>query len=426
MGFWDDLKNANKKFITASHGGDEDTARIFIDPLNLGVSDALLGKRGGPPSYEDHDAKQDEILAKLEAGMPLEYEEEAWLEDYAPDLLGQAEALGPSAVSNIKEDEDLKRIRMEALSALEEQAETGFSPADFAQQVREQKALRQQTRGQLGAIEQNMASRGIGGSGLELMAQLGSAQASDSRAADMALEREARGYENRMRSRQAAGGMAGEMSRDDYQRERDAAMARDSIERYNVENRARREEYNNRLGNEAKAGNLQGRQTVASNNSRGRNNFGQQRYGNQAAAAQIRYNQNSERQNRSIQQYADQEDAYNRKREGVVNGAGSVFGAILSDERVKTDIEEIPEQEIEAFLQSIVPSSFSYKDGRSEGQHVGVMAQDIERTPIGKTIVDKRGPESIRSMDKDDLIGALLGSVSYLYRKQKERDSYGS
>jgi hypothetical protein len=76
------------------------------------------------------------------------------------------------------------------------------------------------------------------------------------------------------------------------------------------------------------------------------------------------------------------------------NIGGGVIGAIKkSDERMKTDVEP-GEEDIRKMLDSIEAYKFKYK-GDDEDQ-VGVMAQDMERTPMGRSsVVDIGGVKHI-------------------------------
>ena len=74
-------------------------------------------------------------------------------------------------------------------------------------------------------------------------------------------------------------------------------------------------------------------------------------------------------------------------------GAGVVGAFKMSDERMKTDVEP-GEEDIRKMLDSIEAYKFKYK-GDDEDQ-VGVMAQDMERTPMGKSsVVDVGGVKHI-------------------------------
>jgi hypothetical protein len=398
---------------------------MAINPYVLGGAlggQVLLGeieRRGRPkaPDISGFEAANDEIMKKLEAGIPLSFEEEVWLEDYAPVLLSQSEGLGPSKASQVTTDPRYLESQLAALAALEEEANTGFSQADKARMMREDKNLRRNTAGQLGAIRQGMQRRGITGSGLDLMAQLQASEAADEQASMLALEREARGEGNRRSARLSAAELAGGLDSREYQRKMDAARAQDEIEAFNLQNRMRRQEMNANLQNEARARNLEGRQRVASSNVQGRNNFAQQTFNNRRGIAELQYNANTAKANRALDQYGNKLQSRQNQFGQFQQGLGTLAtAAILSDKKAKNNVSDLSDDVLDEFLDSLSPKAFNYKGDPSP--RVGVIAQDVEQSPMGKTMVVEMDG-GLKGLDRDDVIGALLGAVSLLHRRQK-------
>lgn len=69
--------------------------------------------------------------------------------------------------------------------------------------------------------------------------------------------------------------------------------------------------------------------------------------------------------------------------------ASAVGGAVMSDERLKTDVEDAGD-DVASALDALVPVSWRYKKKRHElheGRHDGVMAQHLEKSEAGKRIV---------------------------------------
>lgn len=77
----------------------------------------------------------------------------------------------------------------------------------------------------------------------------------------------------------------------------------------------------------------------------------------------------------------------------LAGGAFDMFGmGMMSDARLKTDVEDGGEEVREA-VSKLVPVSWRYKEAKhGEGRFTGVMAQDLERSKAGKRIV-KETPE---------------------------------
>lgn len=66
---------------------------------------------------------------------------------------------------------------------------------------------------------------------------------------------------------------------------------------------------------------------------------------------------------------------------------GSIMG-MASDERLKTDIVEVSKEDLAEMKSYLKAYSFKYKDEKfGEGNWIGVMAQDLEKSKLGKTLV---------------------------------------
>jgi hypothetical protein len=67
----------------------------------------------------------------------------------------------------------------------------------------------------------------------------------------------------------------------------------------------------------------------------------------------------------------------------------AIPGAIASDENLKTDIKDVAPQEQQKLMDQIsTPKSFTYKDEQLGGHMPsGMMAQDLEKTQMGKAAV---------------------------------------
>lgn len=73
----------------------------------------------------------------------------------------------------------------------------------------------------------------------------------------------------------------------------------------------------------------------------------------------------------------------------LAQGAGAAAAA-FSDERLKTNIEPISKEDLNELKQTIKPYKFNYiSQDFGKGDYIGVMAQDLEKTKLGKTIVEE-------------------------------------
>jgi len=110
-------------------------------------------------------------------------------------------------------------------------------------------------------------------------------------------------------------------------------------------------------------------------------------------------------------------EGYAGRRAGVTGGlvgAGAMLGAgaLMSDERVKTDIRDVPPEDLEAFLEAAAGHRYRYREGLDEPgrERVGVMAQDLEQTRVGDTLVDE-GPDGVKRIDTAKGYGAMLAAM---------------
>jgi hypothetical protein len=115
-----------------------------------------------------------------------------------------------------------------------------------------------------------------------------------------------------------------------------------------------------------------------------------------------------ERQNAETQQKANQ---------GLLSAAGSVVSSIFSDERVKKDIKDVPKKSLGAFLASLKGKEYNYKkreyDHDPGDKHVGVMAQALEKSKLGKSAVSEAGGKKQISIGR--AIQLLLAGEGHLY-----------
>lgn len=102
---------------------------------------------------------------------------------------------------------------------------------------------------------------------------------------------------------------------------------------------------------------------------------------------------------------------------GSAMGAGMGAGALaaLSDKRAKKNINSSDDQ-VKGFLSKLKPSSFEYKDPKhGDGTQYGVMAQDLEKSDMGKSLVFEDGEGKKVDLSKATL--ALLASNAHLSKR---------
>lgn len=95
---------------------------------------------------------------------------------------------------------------------------------------------------------------------------------------------------------------------------------------------------------------------------------------------------------------------------------------MASDENAKENIKpkENASGDIEAFMNALKPYMYNYKNEKhGSGEKMGVMAQDLEKSEVGKTMVDQ-APDGTKMVDTNKAIGAVLAAVADINRKLKK------
>lgn len=109
---------------------------------------------------------------------------------------------------------------------------------------------------------------------------------------------------------------------------------------------------------------------------------------------------------------------------GLGQGAAMAFA---SDKEAKEDIkpEDNVAKAIDEFTKSVRGYEYEYKDSNDgTGKKIGVMAQDLEKSKIGKTMVDE-GPDGKKMVNTNKAIGALLAMTSELNKKIEKLEKKG-
>ena len=411
--------------------------KTAIDPLGIGIGDAVFGKEAGP----DYSKEEAEQLAAMEA-------QRAATDEYIRSGAGKYDvgqrlattSLGESKMGGISTDPRYREAELSALKDLENQSKEGFSATDRAAMARTEMEANRANRGRQGAIQQNMQSRGMGGSGMDLVAQMASSQDANDMEALRALEREGQAQNLRQGATAKMGGMAGSMQERDFAQAAQKAQAADQIARFN-----------NQLANYGSEANWNRANMVGDKNVASKTAFNQNVLGAKQGQAQQNYDYSVEGQNRSMMRDAEAE----KRAGGVMSAIGGIGGGVVggiyggpagaaagsqvgsgvgrqvgttnyrnnkyaSDEQCKENIRSEHPLEIEAFLESLSPKSFDFKMGEGDGgknKH-GIIAQDLEKSNIGRGIVveDEGG---VKNISMPDAISALFEAVSHLNKKMK-------
>ncbi len=98
----------------------------------------------------------------------------------------------------------------------------------------------------------------------------------------------------------------------------------------------------------------------------------------------------------------------------------------ISDEDLKTDIDYDP-KDLQKFMDRIKPAAYNYKEEvkdsplGSKNRELGVMAQDLEKSKMGKEAVHDTPAGKV--VDYDNLEPKMLASIAALNKRLKELEN---
>jgi len=106
---------------------------------------------------------------------------------------------------------------------------------------------------------------------------------------------------------------------------------------------------------------------------------------------------------------------------GIIGAVGKVAAPVVaaSDINLKENIEEATEEDIQHMLDNLDPYKYTYKNSiHGEGEQVSVMAQDLEKSKLGSTMVIETPEGKMVNYGKG--FGIMLASQAYLNKQLKE------
>lgn len=178
----------------------------------------------------------------------------------------QALGLGPSAMEGIALNPEMRAKQMEALQMFSDRAHQGLTPEDQAAFELARRSAAGEAQAKEGQILQNMQSRGMGGSGAELIARLQNGQSSADRQQQAGLQQAMASQQAKMAAAQQYGNMASGLRGQDFNEQSNVAQAKDLINRINQQNAQSVQQRNVGSSNQAQQFNLQNNQSIANQN----------------------------------------------------------------------------------------------------------------------------------------------------------------
>lgn len=303
----------------------------------------------------------------------------------------------PSSLESYSSDPRLKEAQMRSLDYLQNVGNQGGMTAMDRSQlnaIQNQNAI--QARGAREATAQRMAQRGMGGSGMQavqdMIADQGAATANYLGGTDVAANAQRRALE----AMSQAGTLGGQIRSQDFGEAEKKAAAADAINRFNVQNR-----------NVANAANVQSR-NQAKQDAINMQNDEWEKKRQKTEGWTNAYTGQAPYQSQAGQRYGEGV-------KGVFDTAGHVASFFMSDERIKENIDPA-EEDIEVFLSKLKPYKWDYKDpGKyGEGKRYGVMAQDMEKSPIGKSFISE-DEEGVKRIDYGSAQSTMMAILKDLH-----------
>ena len=209
------------------------------------VAAATAGRaESGRLSAQQQKLLEEAVQRLKDMGVPSAEAQRIVLE--SPELVGLQEfrQLGPSEFGGIETDPRLRQAQMDALSQIEKFGGAGLTDSEKAQAFMMQREASGSEQARQKAILQNMAQRGVGGSGIELAAQLSSGQASAERRAMAQAQLAGQAQQRALQAISQGGQLAGQIRGQSFGEQAQQAGAQDAISRFNAQQRAQIEAAN--------------------------------------------------------------------------------------------------------------------------------------------------------------------------------------
>ena len=104
---------------------------------------------------------------------------------------------------------------------------------------------------------------------------------------------------------------------------------------------------------------------------------------------------------------------------GTFAQLGGTVAQAFSDKRVKKDISKA-DKEIENFLNHLKAQNWTYKDQEKygEGNHTGVMAQDLEKSSVGKQMVEEH--DGVKMVNYTKGFATMMASLADINKRIKK------
>lgn len=344
--------------------------------------------------------------------------------------LYEAVKMDKTLLEDLDANPDLVKDQMAGIQAKKARiAEGGLSIEDRARMQEVLKESDRQNRAQQETIGARLRERGAGGSPLEAMMRLQGQGAAADTASDNAFKVAALAATSKLQEEDKLQSMLDRMVQQDVGLKGARAQAEAERQKMNTNLLNQQNLTNTQLQNYAQAQNLANEQRVADANVGLAN---QRMQYNKAAIQQDLGNRMNQGQLMAgaagqyagqLNKQADQRDAEKAAKWDNIGrltdaGIGLATAGFGSDKNIKKDIKPAS-KEADEMLDKLKGYNFKYKDeANGEGERVGIMAQDLEKSKMGKKLV-KDSPEG-KSIDVKNALGAIMAAQARLAERLKK------
>ena len=374
----------------------EDLKKITHKDGALGSAFAGGGSAPDLETEAEMQALQD-LIGDYAESTPEEYQ----------DLGGYTSEIAPdSALAGIATDPRFSDAELKSLEMLEKMSDEGLNATDRAELARVEGGVNRNLQGQMGAIKQNMQSRGISGSGLDLMSQQNAAQGAAERQAYADLEIAGQGQRRRENATMNLGQLGSQLSQQDFDRQAKKAQAQDVINRFNTQN--------TNIANQSNAANSQ---NVSNQNVGSRNRHTDNVYDQRMKGAGMNYDANVDQYNVDATSYQHKEDQKREREDMILGGAMKAGTAMLAHggkiPGETNGIDSYADDTIEVMVQPgeiVIPETVAQSPEASAEFVARENGQMMAGTEVGNP--PNENPD-------DDIIGKFIDTVAALTKKRR-------
>lgn len=260
-----------------------------------GIIGGILGNNAAKSDRSNaKDAMKQAAAIYDQIGLPPDVSKELILKEfqrvgmYTPELEQDLnDTFAESEVGKIQEDPSLRKAQVEALSSMQNRAKVGLSAEDRAALNQVRNEVQRDAEAKRQQVLQQMQSRGMGGSGASLVAQLQAGQDAQNLASQQSDTQMAQAQSRALEALKSSSDMASQARGQDFSVNQAKANAIDERNRFLAENSISRQQRNVSNLNSAQLANLQEQQRIADANAQLANAEKQR----QAGAQSDQYNQ---------------------------------------------------------------------------------------------------------------------------------------